>query len=174
VVDFSVDWKKIRTMSVWGSPVLIISLASWLWTFYGRVEVLEASFQEHMEWSNNQITQGSNQRKNMSSKIDYLIDMMEMERVRQLTVVGRGSPGTFGRDSSFVRINRQSSRIRYQDGERVKVTVLSGRGETSLNLPINGTFSNANNDLIVIFSSKACDELGISEPVEVKLEPVEG
>ena len=173
MVDFSVDWKKIRTMSVWGSPVLIISLASWLWTFYGRVEVLEGSFQEHMEWSNNQITQGSNQRKDMSSKIDYLIDMMEMERVRQLTVVGRGSPGTFGRDSSFVRINRQSSRIRYQDGERVKVTVLSGRGETSLNLPINGTFSNANNDLIVIFSSKACDELGISEPVEVKLEPVE-
>ena len=172
-MDLSVDWKKIRTMSVWSSPILIISMASWLWSFYGRVEVLETSFQEHMEWSNTQIAQGSSQRDHMSEKMDYLINMVEQERVRQLTVVGRGSPGNFGSDTSFVRINRQSGRIRYQDGERVKVTVLSGRGETSLNLLINGTFSNANNDLIVIFSRKACDELGISEPVEVKLEPVE-
>ena len=160
-------------MSVWASPVLIISLGSWLWTFYGRVELLESSFQEHMEWSSNQITQGSNQRKDMSEKIDYLINMMEMERVRHLSVVGRGRPGTFGRDSAFVSINRQSGKVRYQDGEKVLVTVLSTPGETSLSLPINGTFSNANDDLIVIFSSKACDELGISEPVEVKLEPVE-
>lgn len=99
-----------------------------------------------------------------------LLKIAEEEKVRLLKIDGKGRAGTFGADDAFIRINRQSGRVHYQDGEKVRVTVSGG---TSVVLTINGTFSNNDRDLVLVFSKKACGDLGVTGTVEVSMAPVE-
>lgn len=103
-------------------------------------------------------------------KMDQILQVLEQNRIDLLTIIGQGGAGDFGLEDAFIRINRGSDRVRYQDGERVRVTLKDG--STSVVLPINGTFDHPDEDLILVFSSKACGDLGVVAAVEVKMEPL--
>lgn len=105
--------------------------------------------------------------------LETLLKIVEDERARLLTIDGKGLAGDFGADDAFIRINRQSGKVRYHDGERVRVTLTGDNEGSSIILPINGTFTHSNRDLVLVFSRKACGDLGVTGTVEVSMAPAE-
>ena len=172
----------LRSLTTWGIIMLLTAAGS------GVLFILSLSTQvnefddwrvEHEKVSLAAVSAANSERKTRekkmednSEKMDQIMEHLEAERVRLLTIMGRALPGEFGAERAFIRVNRQSSRVRYTDGERVRITIMSLEGSTSIVLPINGTFSHNDGDLLAVFSSQACDELGVKEVVEVRLEPI--
>jgi multidrug efflux pump subunit AcrB len=179
-----IDWHKVATTTVTRvimfTPGAVVVLGLFLLSVSQQLGDQKDWIIYHEETTDVIITQATAERganlKKMNDngeKMDKILEYMEQERIRLLTVQGRGRAGTFGGDDAFIRINRQSGRVRYQDGERVRVTLLNGDSTTSVVLPINGTFAHNNADLLMVFSRKACDDLGVNGIVDVKMEPLD-
>ena len=165
----SVDWRRIRTMAVWSSPFLILSLYTMLYTFYQRVVILEDDFEEHIEMSENAIAQAIERGNNQNEKLDKLLAAEAKRTRREMTIKGKGQAGSFGTGISYVQLNADI--LTYIGEKRVRITNLSSDANVSQIFEIRGTFEGPTVRL-VRFSIRAADQLEVEGSVTIRIEPV--
>lgn len=171
-------WLAKRFLMMIGTGVL--ALAAWLSamssqvaTIQEEVETFAAYIEKHDAAVSVIVAQNQAQRADASSKLDRLLKYVEEDRIRDLTVEGAARPGLFGPNEAYVVVNRRSDAKEYREGDEMHITILNGDVENQTRtLKVLGTFVSKDRDLVVVFSQKACQDLGITSEVEVHLEPV--
>ena len=154
-------------MTVWSSPLLIVTMLGSLWSFYDRVETLETNFTEHLERSETQFKTFILGELEEDKKLDRLLNNDEKRTRREMTIKGQGQAGDFGGTSSYVQINEDL--FTYLEEKEVKITNLDS--QTSRVFTIDGTFKGPASRL-VRFSRVAADQLEVVGSVPIRLEPV--
>jgi len=82
-------------------------------------------------------------------------------------VSGRGTVGNFGFEDAFIDVNEYGKASMYLDVKSVIVTCVVDGIDFVVELPVRGSFRNReDNGHLIMFSSKAGDDLGISGIVD--------
>jgi hypothetical protein len=163
------DWTEIRTKIMWSViSALGLGFIYLLYPAYQQVGATVLELAAHKEEYKDYTQDASEERQDISEKLDKVIDRID----REYYIAGVGEPGTFGSDARYVRINRSSNARIYREGEQVIIRLIDIDGRPRVTLPIQGTFRDANQDLLVRFSRAAAENLEIEGTTEVELEPV--
>jgi len=107
-------------------------------------------------------------RENLEKKLDIIIEQLE----DRFFLTGTATVGSFGTDEAYVQINRGSDASVYKDGMLLNVEVTNADGNTRATLIVDGTFSDPNSDLLLRFSRRAGDRLGVDSKCDIEIEPV--
>jgi len=107
-------------------------------------------------------------RENLETKLDIIIEQLE----NRFFLTGTATVGSFGADEAYVQINRGSDASVYKDGMQLNVEVTNADGNTRATLIVDGTFSDPNSDLLLRFSRRAADRLGVNSKCDIEIEPV--
>ncbi len=158
-----INWEKIMTMGVWA---LLVGIVVTGWTDHGRLGQIEDTLFTHLEATEMLISAAKLERAANEDKLGALLEYHK----RDFHLTGMGSVGTFGGEESFVRVNRSSDARIYRDGDRIRIKC-DVEGKPEAVLIVQGTFSNSNRDILIAFSQEAANGLGLTERVEVELEP---
>lgn len=172
-----IDWRSIATKTVTRiimvTPGAVVVLAIWLLGISEQGSNTAAVLENHLKEVAENQTAEQERRATGRLLVEQLLEMYKEDMIRERTIIGVGRAGTFGSDESYIRINRRSDANIYKDGDPVQITVIeAGQGEMRSTLRVQGTFADANRDVMLIFSARACNELGIIGPVEVLMEPL--
>jgi len=140
--------------------------------FYWETGELSESYYAHLEVSAAAIQTGSRERGLILDALEDLKANQQKAERRAMVIIGLGGQGSFGTDSPYVRININSNASSYAEESLVRITNLAVEGTPSSDMAIDGTFTNSNSNLKVMFSRRAADDLEIQGRMEIKLEPV--
>ena len=161
-------------MAVWSALVGVLTLAAGGTAFYWETGELSTSYYAHLEVSEAAIAQGSKERGLILDALEGLKANQQKAERRAMVIIGLGGQGSFGTDSPYDRININSNASSYVEESSVRITNLAVEGTPSSDMAIDGTFTNSNSNLKVMFSRRAADDLEIQGRMEIKLEPVIG
>jgi len=172
-------WKDLRTKIMIGLMTLIglllfplLNTMKMQEDFYGyeiSAEGVTTTWRErHSQFSQDVTEQSRLSQKNLEAKIDIIIEQLQ----DRFYVTGTATVGSFGADESYVMINRGSDASVYKDGMLLNVEVTNTEGNTRATLKVDGTFSDPNSDLLLRFSRRAADRLGVGAKCDIEIEPV--
>jgi len=171
-MELKVNWERITTMAVWSALVGVVTLSAGGWVFYQDTGELSRSYYAHLEVSETALQDASKERGLILEALKELTANQQKAERRAMVIIGLGGQGSFGTDSPYVRININSNASSYAEESLVRITNLAVEGTPSSDMAIDGTFTNSNSNLKVMFSRRAADDLEIEGRMEVKLEPV--
>lgn len=167
-----INWEKLTTMAIWSAFMGMLTLAVGGTVFYWETGELSESYYAHLEVSAAAIQTGSRERGLILDALEDLKANQQKAERRAMVIIGLGGQGSFGTDSPYVRININSNASSYAEESLVRITNLAVEGTPSSDMAIDGTFTNSNSNLKVMFSRRAADDLEIQGRMEIKLEPV--
>lgn len=167
-----INWEKLTNMAIWSAFMGMLTLAVGGTVFYWETGELSESYYAHLEVSETALQDASKERGFiLETLLELKANQQKAER-RAMVIIGLGGQGSFGTDSSYVRININSNASVYAEEKLVKITNLAVEGTPSSDMAVDGTFTNSNSNLKVMFSRRAADDLEIEGRMEVKLEPI--
>lgn len=165
-------WRDVRTkimivlMTLIGFLLLpLLNTMQMQEDFYGyeiSVEGVTTTWRERHE------ERSQDRQDTIEQKIDIVIEQLQ----GRFYITGTASIGSFGSDESYVMINRGSDASVYKDGMLLNVEVTNAAGNTRAILRVDGTFSDPNSDLLLRFSRRAADRLGVDSKCDIEIEPV--
>jgi len=166
------DWEVIRTKVLISTATIILGGIGYLiypvgWTMHQDVADIKQYIGIHEVAVGQIVSNFEEEDRKQQKQLEQLLDYHK----RDYEVVGTGSVGTFGGDDAYVRVNRRSLARIYKDGDSMRITC-DVEGKPKAVFEVKGTFSNADQDLVISFSQEAAEELGITGRVEVEIEPV--
>jgi len=178
------DWHQVRT-KVMTTIVLSLGflvypvLGLWemyqeFWGYETTTEGTTTTYRERHEVLAKEITEQSKKRDdNLEGKLDILLENQARDYKLRTHLEGTAALGSFGRDRSYIQVNRGSDAKVYRDGDEVRVTITNIDGNPRTSLTVDGTFNDPNSDVLIRFSRRAADDLGVSGRCNVQIEPVE-